>query len=812
MGWLSGWQYRKSHVINNATGAGTNYQIKTTVFHRSVLQSLSTNLSNIFGSDVDTNGVIYAGDGNYGVYKSTNNGASFTKIFDIPPASNPYFPQHAGKVWTVFVDSRNYIFVSAWCTNKLYRSTDGGNSFSLVLSLPDHSYEDGFIIAMTEDNNGILYAAEYGSAGGNYYARVWKSTDGGANWSCIKTFQALHLHNIKCNPYNNWIYVDTGDGSAGDQDRVFRSKDGGQTWQKVIEYSEDQTRFMAIAFIGNTVFLGNDYSGAGNSDIWKFVDDGQNEPFTPIKVWENTEYADSFFSCATLDGILYFATGGMSSPVNGVVVKGINNGTSWIVIKSGTVNNHYNILTSHPERNGIILGCFNDGNIYRITNRQDLVPNDVAIAKCKADFGDIRFTDDDGVSLLDYWMEEKIDGYYAVFWVEVADDLGTNSATIYVYYGNPDATTTSNGAATFLYFNHFDESEDFTEEDGTWQLDTSNSVYKYVSGGAAQVQSWKDIGRSSNDGYRIKVRARAYPSQADFGVYARYIPGYAYGGIYTGKGNAGANDVGGYGENTWTELYSVASPAGTNWHILESCNYGQLHIAIIDGIQRYNGNVDFHLTATKIALAAWAGGAAEWDWIFVSKFVSPEPSHGSWGSEETAGIIQTWSQALNISHIFTRPICLFKLSQNVNTIHIFSQPSRFMKLTQALNTSHVYLRHRFMKLSQALRTLHTWTLPIPTFLKQWFATLQTVHVFTRPFRRIGYTQQLQPTHVFRRPVRIIRLPAIIQPTSIFNRPTRFMKLVEQLTLGHAYFMAVPGVKKTRLFLVIGDLAIQLSND
>jgi hypothetical protein len=97
-------------------------------------------------------------------------------------------------------------------------------------------------------------------------------------------------------------------------------------------------------------------------------------------------------------------------------------------------------------------------------------------------------------------------------------------------------------------------------------------------------------------------------------------------------------------------------------------------------------------------------------------------------------------------------------------------------------------------------------------IKTWTAPLNTSHVFTRPFRRIGYTQQLQPTHVFRRPVRIIRFPAIIQPTHLFSRPTRFMKLIEQLTLGHVYFVAVPGVKKTKLFLVIGNLAIQLYGD
>jgi len=177
-----------------------------------------------------------------------------------------------------------------------------------------------------------------------------------------------------------------------------------------------------------------------------------------------------------------------------------------------------------------------------------------------------------------------------------------------------------------------------------------------------------------------------------------------------------------------------------------------------------------------------------------------------------APIIKTWTALLNTSHVFTRPIRLFKLSQNVDTVHIFKRPFRFMKLTQTLNISHVYLRHRFMKLSQALRTLHVWTLPIPTFLKQWFAALQTVHVFSRPFRRISYTQQLQPAHVFRHPARVMQFPALLQLTHLFNRPTRFIKLVERLTLGHVFFVAVPGVKKTRLFLVIGDLAIQLSGD
>jgi len=89
--------------------------------------------------------------------------------------------------------------------------------------------------------------------------------------------------------------------------------------------------------------------------------------------------------------------------------------------------------------------------------------------------------------------------------------------------------------------------------------------------------------------------------------------------------------------------------------------------------------------------------------------------------------------------------------------------------------------------------LHAWAVSIGVALKQWTAALNL-------------------THTFRRPARITRLPATLRLTHVFSRPTRFMRLIQNLTFGHAYFVAVPCVKKTKLFLVIGDLAIQLSGD
>ncbi|KKN05149.1 hypothetical protein LCGC14_1090220 [marine sediment metagenome] len=78
-------------------------------------------------------------------------------------------------------------------------------------------------------------------------------------------------------------------------------------------------------------------------------------------------------------------------------------------------------------------------------------------SQCKTDFGDIRFTALDGLTELDYWMEEKSDSNYAYFWVKIPlIPLSPDTVKIYVYYGNSSAATTSDGDATFIIFDDFD--------------------------------------------------------------------------------------------------------------------------------------------------------------------------------------------------------------------------------------------------------------------------------------------------------------------------------------------------------------------
>ncbi|MHA2397027.1 MAG: DUF2341 domain-containing protein, partial [Candidatus Thorarchaeota archaeon] len=108
---------------------------------------------------------------------------------------------------------------------------------------------------------------------------------------------------------------------------------------------------------------------------------------------------------------------------------------------------------------------------------------------CKPDFSDIRFTDDDGITELDYWMEEYHDSDNATFWVEVADNLDTDQ-TIFVYFGNALAISNSKGEDTFIFFDDFENNnlDRWTTSESAWSVQSSIVKHgSYAARGNAQV-------------------------------------------------------------------------------------------------------------------------------------------------------------------------------------------------------------------------------------------------------------------------------------------------------------------------------------
>ena len=75
-----------------------------------------------------------------------------------------------------------------------------------------------------------------------------------------------------------------------------------------------------------------------------------------------------------------------------------------------------------------------------------LTPEVFDYAKAKENGEDIRFTGSDGTTLQDYWIEQWNNHGTSIIWVEVKD---SGSERIYIYYGNSDANSTSNGFEAF---------------------------------------------------------------------------------------------------------------------------------------------------------------------------------------------------------------------------------------------------------------------------------------------------------------------------------------------------------------------------
>jgi hypothetical protein len=92
-----------------------------------------------------------------------------------------------------------------------------------------------------------------------------------------------------------------------------------------------------------------------------------------------------------------------------------------------------------------------------------------------SDFSDLRFTESDGKTPINYWIEDFIPGIKAKVWVKVPLIPAQSSSVIYMYYGNLKAKSESNGDKTFLFFDDFNDCDisDWNVIAGNWYADNA---------------------------------------------------------------------------------------------------------------------------------------------------------------------------------------------------------------------------------------------------------------------------------------------------------------------------------------------------
>ena len=318
----------------------------------------------IVTSTFSGNGTLFAGDTNYTLYRSDDNGSSFRLAYTFPSQTNDT-TGFTGYVMMLFIDSKDNIFVSIPGTNRLYRSTNFGLAFTEVLRT-NGIYNGGYYVAMTEDASGNLYTTTYCNSDIDY-PQTFKSTDGGATWKSIVVCSVVHMHNVKVNPNNGYLYIVCGEYAEGnshgsiDAEKVFRSTDGGTTWALMVDRnSTSPTVYAVMQFDGNWVYIGSDMAYAVNF-IDRFYDDGAvgkdmygNGTTVAIQRVYTSPASDGalpFISACWYNHTLFFSssvefTGGTARIISST------DGLTWNTIKTVSytpINHHCNMLTSNPK-------------------------------------------------------------------------------------------------------------------------------------------------------------------------------------------------------------------------------------------------------------------------------------------------------------------------------------------------------------------------------------------------------------------------------------------------------------------------------
>jgi hypothetical protein len=597
-GWLSGWRYRKSHVVNLASGAGTNYQVgikaqwdvateENLVPFGEIVSTLPVPSGTSIGS---AQAAVYW-DGTYlHVWYAATTGGGINDSIYYTKASSP-FASWSTPVQvidrtdgirdpTIFIEG-DYIYLFCQCY-------DGSNFRPIRL------YKVSTTADFTNSNNYVYVGVVIDLGGSGAY------DDGMVASPCVVKINSAYY--LMCEAIGGGGFS-IGRAKSTSIESLPWTKDGQlrDTNGDVIHNPTDNSR----AIVPGT-----------------FAD--QNTLFIHY-------YDGSYWHVRYING---------DFPNNSVTLSGSN-----IDPDDGT-----------PDHNNIAhIGMINGSYFFTMQNDAGLqlykATTDVSLEQhSRTDFGDVRFTRSDGVTLLPYWIEKKVDAEYVTFWVEVADDLSTNPATICMYYGNSNATTTSNIKATSLW-NHGD----------------------YFNDNARDTQVWDKLIVGTGSPNEVNQRLETYdPAGDDF---AGYVSGSSHSGynfelqvlvhntalagmeVYIHTTKVTAKNP--YFYNDWYRILF-------NWQtgffaqkrvngIISTLYSGDLvsteqrvKIRVKDSVvELYEGDTlrasDAYALGSRniyiIVCGRGATGAVGTDWfdnVWVRKYVDPEPSHGAWGSEEIA--------------------------------------------------------------------------------------------------------------------------------------------------------------------------------
>lgn len=318
-----------------------------------------------------TNNVLYAGGASGGLWKSTNDGASWTSLFDAVGSQSvdviTIDPNNPNVLWAGTGEN------TTWCEDYfgigLLRSTNGGLTWqarngSLGATLENISAFAGVIVDPRDSNHLVVGGRYRDCVNGNYYyGGIYTTNDAGGTWTARLSGGVTDLAQ---DPVNRDVFW-----AALEDQGVFKSSDNGITWIPQTASS------LPTGYVGKTALA---ISPANSQYVFVLFESAGGTP----KFWRTinggTSWSLMSSGSSACDGQCFYNMVLAAHPTDVNILyrgtihvfKTTTGGSSWTDLSnpwgsSQKVHQDTHALLINPANpNQLYVGC--DGGIWRTDN------------------------------------------------------------------------------------------------------------------------------------------------------------------------------------------------------------------------------------------------------------------------------------------------------------------------------------------------------------------------------------------------------------------------------------------------------------
>jgi photosystem II stability/assembly factor-like uncharacterized protein len=312
----------------------------------------------------------YVGVGSGGVWKTENRGTTWTPVFDSEGSYSigciTIDPNNSDTIWVGTGENVSGRHVGYG--DGIYKSLDGGNSWTnMGLKNSQHI---GMIAVDPRDSN-VVYVASQGplwSAGGE--RGLYKTTDGGESWDLILSageytganevhldprnpdviYASLHQH------YRNVAALMNGGPESG----IHKSTDGGESWRELTNGipKEDKGKIgLAISPVNPDVIYATIELSQRSGGFWRSLDNGESWEKRSDEIYSGTGphyYQELFASPHDVDTVYQVAP---------TLHRTTDGGKTMLPVKNKNVHGDYHEVVFNPDDPDYLM-IGSDGGVY----------------------------------------------------------------------------------------------------------------------------------------------------------------------------------------------------------------------------------------------------------------------------------------------------------------------------------------------------------------------------------------------------------------------------------------------------------------